>query len=378
MNTQSPVPSVIDKADRTHMPAGMGVNAIVPQSFEQAWRFAQLIAGSGMAPKGFERPEAAMVAILHGLELGLMPMAALQSIAVVNGRPTVYGDGAIGLVRGSGLCEWIKETIAGDGDAMTATCQAKRCGDPEPATGTFSVADAKKAGLWSKSGPWTQYPKRMLGARARAFALRDGFADVLRGISIKEEQEDVVRVRDAEKIRADHARDVTPPRSAPKPPAAPQTTLTPPKPPAQPSHQAEIVQTTELDRTTDWLVEVESYTNCLAACEAEESLAEAIESYGNVFEDAPQDIRDRARAAETAKRAEIDRQAGSGVEDTPADPREAVLHDLRSAIMSGDRRVSALLNDLPAERRALVTDADVKDLKEAQRAIEAQRNGGGR
>lgn len=63
---------------------------------------------------------------------------------------------------------------------------------------------------------------------------------------------------------------------------------------------------------------------------------------------------------------------------TPADPRDAVLAELRSAIMSGDRRVAALLNDLPAERRALVTDADVKDLKEAQRAIEANRNGGGR
>jgi hypothetical protein len=67
------------------------------------------------------------------------------------------------------------------------------------------VADAKRAGVWGKAGPWTQYPKRMLGIRARSFALRDVFPDVLGGLDIREEVED-----SAEMI------DVTPP---PAPPA---------------------------------------------------------------------------------------------------------------------------------------------------------------
>lgn len=191
--------------------SGGQVRAIVPQDFDGAWRIANAVAKAGMAPKGLDTPEKAMVAIMHGMEVGMTPMAALQSIAVVNGRPTIWGDGAIGLVRGSGKCEWIKERIDGDGDNMVAVCEVKRKGEADPIKATFSVADAKKAGLWGKQGPWQQYPKRMLSMRARAFALRDGFADVLRGLGIAEE------VQDHQPIR-----DVTPP-TPPKPPAPPAT-----------------------------------------------------------------------------------------------------------------------------------------------------------
>jgi hypothetical protein len=188
--------------------AGGSVKAIVPQDFDGAWRIATAVTKAGMAPKGLDTPEKAMVAIMHGMEVGLTPMAALQSIAVVNGRPTIWGDGAIGLVRGSGKCEWIKERIDGEGDAMVAVCEVKRKGEADAIKATFSVADAKKAALWGKAGPWQQYPKRMLVMRARAFALRDGFADVLRGLGIAEEVQDTPAVM----------RDITPP-PPPRPPA---------------------------------------------------------------------------------------------------------------------------------------------------------------
>lgn len=195
--------------------AGARVQAIVPSDFDGAWRIAQAVVRADMAPKGLETPEKAMVAIMHGMEVGLTPMAALQSIAVVNGRPSIWGDGALALVRASGAMETIRETIEGQGDAMAARCVVKRKGEPDATTGTFSVEDAKKAGLWSKSGPWTQYPKRMLQMRARAFALRDGFADVLRGLHIAEEVQD---------IPARAAPSLTPPPAPPAnllPPAAP-------------------------------------------------------------------------------------------------------------------------------------------------------------
>lgn len=196
--------------------SGGQVRAIVPQDFDGAWRIANAVAKAGMAPKGLETPEKAMVAIMHGMEVGMTPMAALQSIAVVNGRPTIWGDGAIGLVRSSGKLEWIKETITGVDDTMVATCEVKRKGDPEPVKATFSVADAKKAGLWGKQGPWQQYPKRMLAMRARAFVLRDTFADILRGLGIAEEVGDYQPMRD-----------VTPstPPVPPKPPVPPTETI---------------------------------------------------------------------------------------------------------------------------------------------------------
>ncbi|MCT4654266.1 MAG: recombinase RecT [Cohaesibacter sp.] len=170
--------------------AGAKVAAIVPTSFDETYRVAKAIVASGMAPNSLNTPEKAMVAIMHGMEVGMTPMVALQSIAVINGNPSIWGDGAIGLVRGSGLMEWIEETLEGDGMQTVAICRVKRVNEPKPIEGRFSVAQAERAGLWKKKGPWTQYPERMLKMRARAFALRDGFADILRGLSIREEVED--------------------------------------------------------------------------------------------------------------------------------------------------------------------------------------------
>lgn len=170
----------------TVQPRGLALS-----TFEDAFRFAGLVAKSEFAPKDFRgKPESCMLAIQHGAELGLSPMQSLQSIAVVNGRPSVYGDTALAVCKGSPVCEWVRETIEGDGDSMVAVCQAKRRGDAQPVESRFGVAEAKKAGLWNKSGPWSQYPRRMLQMRARGFALRDAFPDVLRGLVTAEEAQD--------------------------------------------------------------------------------------------------------------------------------------------------------------------------------------------
>lgn len=168
---------------------GGAVKAIVPQSMEEAYRLAKAVCAAGMAPRGMDTPEKAMIAIMRGLEVGLTPFQALDKIAIVNGRPVIWGDGALALVRASGLCEWIAEDFA-EGkkpEDRMAVCEAKRRGDPKIIRRGFSVADAIKAGLWKKQGPWTQFPDRMLQMRARAFCLRDGFADVLGGLYLKEE-----------------------------------------------------------------------------------------------------------------------------------------------------------------------------------------------
>jgi hypothetical protein len=172
---------------RPQLAVGARPSAIVPQTLDEAYRLGKAICMAGMAPKGMDTPEKCMIAIMRGMEVGLTPMMALDKIAVVNGRPTIWGDGAIGLVRGSGLCEWVRERVEGDGDARTAICEAKRRGEPEPVIRRFSVSDAKRAGLWGKQGPWQQFPDRMLQMRARAFTLRDGFADVLGGLYLREE-----------------------------------------------------------------------------------------------------------------------------------------------------------------------------------------------
>jgi hypothetical protein len=161
------------------------------QSFDDAFRFSKMVASSEFAPKDFKgKPESCMLAIQHGSEVGLSPMQSLQSIAVINGRPTIWGDAALALVQSSPVCEYVKEYVEGQGDNLTAVCEAKRRGYPAPTISRFSMADAKRAGLAGKTGPWSQYPERMLALRARGFALRNAFADALRGLITAEEAQD--------------------------------------------------------------------------------------------------------------------------------------------------------------------------------------------
>ncbi len=160
---------------------------LMPATLTEAMEFAGFLAKSTIVPKDFaNNPGNILVAIQWGMELGLQPMQAMQNIAVINGRPSLWGDAVIALVRASPLCEYVKETDDGE----TATCRVKRRGEDEHIA-TFSMADAKTAGLVGKQGPWSQYPKRMRQMRARGFALRDMFADVLRGMPVAEELQDM-------------------------------------------------------------------------------------------------------------------------------------------------------------------------------------------
>lgn len=158
-----------------------------PQTFEQALTFCDYLADSDLVPKDFKgKPANCLIAIQWGAELGLKPLQALQNLAIINGRPALWGDAVLAIVRASPLCEYVTETD----DGHKATCKVKRRGEAEEVR-TFSMDDAKTAGLLGKAGPWTQYPKRMRQMRARAFALRDAFTDVLKGMAVAEEIMDI-------------------------------------------------------------------------------------------------------------------------------------------------------------------------------------------
>lgn len=180
----------MSSANVVALKAGGSIAGIVPQSFEDVYRIARCISESGLAPAGMRTPEQVTVAILTGLEIGLPPMFAIQKIAVINGRPSVWGDAIPALLwaRGFKLREWAE----GSGEAAIAHCEVARP-DGEKIVRSFDVAKARKAGLWGKTGPWSQHPERMLQMRARGLACRDGAADVLSGLYLREEIDEPMR-----------------------------------------------------------------------------------------------------------------------------------------------------------------------------------------
>jgi len=196
---------------------GGRVAALIPQTIDEAARLAQGFVQSGMVPDSYKIVEKVrdekqneveqvnwgatqarvLIGIMKGMEVGLPPVAALSTIYIVNNRPTVFGDGALALLINSDKYEWHKEVITGETKKpdWTATCTIKRRGIEEPIVRTFTWQMAIDASLTGKAGPWKNYPARQMQMRARAFAIRDGFADVMMGLGIAEEVNDYNEVK---------------------------------------------------------------------------------------------------------------------------------------------------------------------------------------
>jgi hypothetical protein len=172
-----------------------GAFDLTPHSLSEAFQLAEMMSKSALVPDAFRgKTGDILIAVQLGSEIGLKPMQALSGICVINGRPTVWGDAALAVVLNSGLMENYKEMTCEEIEAAgKAVFWAKRVNLPEPIIREFSIEDAKKARLWNndKKPIWKDYPWRMLQMRARSWALRDGFADALKGMAIREEVEDI-------------------------------------------------------------------------------------------------------------------------------------------------------------------------------------------
>lgn len=177
----------IKQADAIRENQNMGF--MVASNLQDAIKISEIISTSGICPTQYKGKAAdVLVAMQMGAELGLKPMQALQNIAVINGKPSIYGDAALAVCRQSKDFEKHSETYSKTDNSYT--CMVKRRNEDEPFVQKFSEEDARKANLWGKQGPWTQYPKRMLQMRARGFCLRDAFPEMLKGFITTEEAQD--------------------------------------------------------------------------------------------------------------------------------------------------------------------------------------------
>ena len=129
----------------------MGALTIAPADLQQAMSFCKVMSESNFVPQTYRnKPGDILAAVTMGAELGLGPMQSLLGIAVINGKPSIYGDTLLSLVLGHPDCEDVIETVENEGtDKALARCEVRRRGR-QPAVRTFSVDDAKRARLWGK------------------------------------------------------------------------------------------------------------------------------------------------------------------------------------------------------------------------------------
>lgn len=196
--------------------SGAEIRPLIPTTLDEAYRFAKMMALTYNLPEAyyaaprkeviddlaFDKIEVATMRAIHaiqlGAEVGIPPAQAIQSILVLNGIGTLWGDAQLGLVIASGKAEFIKEYTEGGNlwetidkndksrnvpnRAYTWVFETKRKGSAEPSITKFSIADAIHAGIWGKKS-WATHPDRMGKYKARAFGLRDVYADVLKGLA---------------------------------------------------------------------------------------------------------------------------------------------------------------------------------------------------
>jgi len=256
---------------------GGQVAAIVPQSIAEVWQVAKGVVAAGLAPKSLGKPEkddvvaAVAITIMAGAELGLKPMVSLRSFTVINGKPALYGDGLINVVRGSGKVKKLRTGCDERDGELVGWCEAERLDTGESSRVEFSQADAIQAGLWSpeplirkevwvdrqkvwrdnqpNDAPWHRFPKRMLAWRAAGYCLRELFGDVLGGIRDEFEEREIEEAQFEEvpqqRVRND-----------------------PPAPPAEPEDAIDI-EAFDLDAFMNKIADA-----CMAA-ETEEALIEA-------------------------------------------------------------------------------------------------------
>lgn len=163
--------------------------SLVPRNLEEAFRLAEVLANSDMVPKDYKgKPGNVLVAVQMGQELGLQPLASIQNIAVVNGKPGLYGDAGKAILLAAG-CSIEEDDIRVIKERGYATCTITRSG--RTTSRTYGIDNAKTARLWGKEGPWSTNPERQMAWRAFWFAARDAAADLLKGLGGAEELRDV-------------------------------------------------------------------------------------------------------------------------------------------------------------------------------------------
>tara|TARA_Y100000593_G_scaffold55767_1_gene104223 strand:- start:2734 stop:3621 length:888 start_codon:yes stop_codon:yes gene_type:complete len=169
----------------------MNMPMLQPQNLKEAMEFSKMIASSEMIPTNYRnKPNDVLCAIQWGNEIGLAPLQALQNIAVINGRPSLWGDSLVAVCKSHPDFRGIEENYIEEEDKAVCVVKRNVAGTIEITKKSFSYKDAQQANLTNKQGPWKQYPKRMLQLRARGFALRDAFPDAIKGIITTEEAMD--------------------------------------------------------------------------------------------------------------------------------------------------------------------------------------------
>lgn len=178
-------------------PMNLEDGLMVAKTSNDEWRIANMMIKSAALPQQFKNIPQVIMALQFLKAHKLPPMIAIRQTTIINGTLSIWGELPKALVKRSGLMKQMQESIYDNqyneiclkNKNLNATIFGASCMiegvDGTTVERSFTVEDAKKAGLWDKD-IWKKYPKRMLQMRARGWALKDFAPEILSGIAIAE------------------------------------------------------------------------------------------------------------------------------------------------------------------------------------------------
>lgn len=220
------------------------LTALVPSTIAETKDLASLLSKSNLLPPDLIGKEAnVFMSIMAGRELGIPPMASIRGISIIKGRPTLTADLMCAVVVSRKLTKNGFKKI--EATATRATYEVHRVDRDEPDRVTWTIEDAKTAGLLGKDN-WKGYPRQMLAARAKAELARDVFPDVLAGC-YTEDEADEIAANENTPTPTDLSGFSAPPRAAEREPDAVDAEIVEPTPPTPPTP---IADATDLPKST--------------------------------------------------------------------------------------------------------------------------------
>lgn len=165
-----------------------------PAALENAWRGATVLAKSQIVPQAYQnKPHDCLIALELATRIGIPPLAVMQNLAVVKGKPSWSGQACTMLVKASG--QFINPTPvyfgAEGSDDRGCYLTATRTTDGKTVCGTKITIQMAKAEGWTSNPKWRNMPDQMLAYRAAAFFARVYCPDALMGVQTTEEIYDV-------------------------------------------------------------------------------------------------------------------------------------------------------------------------------------------
>jgi hypothetical protein len=166
--------------------------ALIPRTTDEVLTVVKMFARSNLIPEFFKHsknPEADLYyTISYGMDMGFSPVQSLRAICIINGKPGLYADAMAAKVMASGLAKFFRPVELTPEKATWETCRKR---EKKVHTQTFTIKEAKDAGIVKPGGNWTKWPQRMCSARAKSFLARDIYSEVLHGVYAVEELEDL-------------------------------------------------------------------------------------------------------------------------------------------------------------------------------------------